>query len=140
MLFFKFKKSWLSKKQLFASHDDIYLKISITGLILLNDYFLWMCSFFLNTVFYINCINELCCFRKKITQKWWVRLQKSSFKWFLTIFLLQFSTSQKNVLNQCCTQGFFGHTIGNIFSDSQSAPHGGRWRARKNWNCVLIEC
>ena len=50
--FFKFKERFSTKnKQLFAAHDDTYLKRSITGVILLNDYFLWMCSVFLNTIF-----------------------------------------------------------------------------------------
>ena len=40
---------------------------------------------------------------------------------------------------QCCTQGYFGQTIGSIFSDCRSTL-GGCWVARKIWNLALLEC
>ena len=43
-----------SNKQLFASHDDISLKVSITGVNnILLGYFLRNCSLSLNTAFFI---------------------------------------------------------------------------------------
>ena len=62
-----------TSKHSFVSHDDIYLTMSITRAILLNGYFLRLCSFFWSTVyfvlFYINCTNELQSFWKNYSGK-----------------------------------------------------------------------
>ena len=76
-------------KQLFASHDDIYLKMSITRAVLLNGYFLQMCLFSLNKVYLIFYVIYAAPMN--------YTPQYALLNHFLKTFLLQFPTSQKNV-------------------------------------------
>lgn len=52
------------------------------------------------------------------------------------IFLIFF---ENITLGQCQTQTFFGHAVGNIFSDTQSPPNVGSEGQEKIWNCALLE-